>query len=103
MKMTQKSLLHAVARFFNIQTIFYDAFGNLIESPPEAILGVLRSLGAPVAHMDDLSDALRQRRQFLWRRAIDPVLVAWDGGPLRIKLRLPSQFAMEEPHYRVVL
>lgn len=101
--MTEKRLLHTLARFYNIQTIFWDAFGNLIQSPPESILGVLRILGAPVEQMDDLADALRQRRHFLYQRAIDPVLVAWNGGPLRLKLRVPSQFAAAEPRYRIVL
>jgi hypothetical protein len=27
---------------------------------------------------------MRQRRQFLLQRGIDPVVVAWDGGPLRL-------------------
>jgi 4-alpha-glucanotransferase len=53
--------------------------------------------------MDDLADALRQRRQFLWRRGIDPVIVAWDEAPLRLKLRLPSPLAALEPRYRIAL
>jgi 4-alpha-glucanotransferase len=101
--MAEKSLLHTLARFYNIQTIFWDAFGNLIHSPAEAILEVLRILGAPVERMQDLPDALRQRQQFLYQRAIDPVLVAWNGDPLRLKLRVPSQLAAAEPRYRIVL
>jgi len=101
--MTVRNLLHNVARLFNTQTIFYDAFGRLRQPPPEAILRVLRILGAPVERMDDLADALRQRRQFLWRRGIDPVIVAWDGAPLRLKLRLPSPLAALEPRYRIAL
>ena len=101
--MTVRNLLHNVARLFNTQTIFYDAFGRLRQPPPEAVLRVLRILGAPVERMDDLADALRQRRQFLWRRGIDPVIVAWDGAPLRLKLRLPSPLATLEPRYRIAL
>ena len=101
--MTARNLLHNVARLFNTQTIFYDAFGHLIQPPPEAILRVLRILGAPVERMDDLADALRQRREFLWRRGIDPVMVAWDGAPLRLKLRLPSPLAALELRYRIAL
>jgi 4-alpha-glucanotransferase len=101
--MTESTLLHNVARLFNIQTIFYDVFGRLMQPPPEAILRVLRILGAPVERMDDLADALRQHRQFLWRRGIDPVIVAWDGAPIRLKLRLPSPLAALEPRYRIAL
>ena len=101
--MTLRNLLHNVARLFNTQTIFYDAFGRLREPPPEAVLRVLRILGAPIERMDDLADALRQRRQFLWRRGMDPVMVAWDGAPLRLKLRLPRPLAALELRYRIDL
>jgi 4-alpha-glucanotransferase len=103
MKMTEDNQLHNVARFFNVQTIFYDNFGRLIQPPAEAILRVLGVLGAPAERMGDLGDVLRQRRQFLWRRGIDPVVVAWDGGPLRFKLRLPGPLAAAEPRYRIAL
>jgi 4-alpha-glucanotransferase len=101
--MTESNLLHSVARLFNIQINLYDGFGHLMQPPPEAILHVLNILGAPVERMDDLADALRQRRQFLVQRAIDPVVVAWDGAPLRLKLRLPSPLAAAEPRYRIDL
>jgi hypothetical protein len=43
----------------------------------------------------DLAGALRQRRQSLMQRIIDPVVVAWDGGPW-LKLRLPGPLAAAE-------
>jgi 4-alpha-glucanotransferase len=101
--MTATHLLHKVARLYNIQTVYYDNFGRLIQPPPEAILRVLAILGAPVERMDDLGNALRQRRESLWQRAIDPVTVAWDGGPLRLRLRLPGPMAALEPQYRIAL
>jgi 4-alpha-glucanotransferase len=101
--MSEPQLLHDVARLFNIQTIFYDTFGRLNRSPPEAILRVLRVLGAPVERMDDLRDARRERRQFLFARAIEPVAIAWDGDPLELKLRLAQPANEVEPRYRVTL
>ena len=101
--MTESNLLHSVARLFNIQINLYDGFGHLMQPPPEAILRVLNILGAPVERMDDLAGALRQRRQFLMQRAIDPVVVAWDGGPLRLKVRLPIPLAAAELRYRIDL
>jgi 4-alpha-glucanotransferase len=101
--MTERNLLHNVARLFNIQIDLYDGLGRLMQPPPEAILRVLNFLGAPVEHMDDLAGALRQRRQFLMQRAIEPVVVAVDGGPLRLKLRLPGPLAAAEPRYRIDL
>ncbi len=101
--MTESNLLHKVARLFNIQTNLYDGFGRLMQPPPEAILRVLNILGAPVERMGDLAGALRQRRQSLMQRIIDPVVVAWDGGPLRLKLRLPAPLAAMEARYRIDL
>jgi 4-alpha-glucanotransferase len=101
--MSHPQLLHDVARLFNIQTIFYDTFGRLNRPPPEAILRVLRILGAPVERMADLRDALRERRQFLFARGIEPVVIAWDGNPLELKLRLAHPEKAVEPRYRVTL
>jgi 4-alpha-glucanotransferase len=99
----QNRLLHDVARLFNVQTAHYDGFGRLVKPPVEVILRVLRVLGAPLERMDDLSDALRQRREFFWRRGLEPVVIAWEGAPLRLKLRVPSQFAERPSYYRVGL
>lgn len=100
---SHKRLLHNLARLYNVQTVYYDAFGQLIESPAEAILHVLKMLGAPVQRMDDLADALRQRRLLPWQQSIDPVVVVWDGGPCKLKVRLPSQLAEAKPIYQVDL
>ncbi len=89
----ERKLLSQVARAYNVQASYHDVQGQLRTAPPEAILAILRMLGAPVGKMSDLASALRQRRQFLWQRVIDPVIVVWDGAPLRLKLRLPSPLA----------
>jgi len=101
--MKENNLLVNLARLYNVQTAHYDGFGRFVEPPREAILGVLRTLGAPVERMEDLADALRLRRQFLWRRSIEPVIVAWNGSPVSFKLRLPSRLAEAAVSYRVVL
>ena len=44
--MTERNLLHNVARLFNVQINLYDGFGRLMQPPPEAILRVLNILGA---------------------------------------------------------
>ena len=100
---TPNHLLHDLARLFRVQTVHYDGLGRLAQPSPEAILRVLRTSGAPVERMDDVPDAVRARRQSLWRRAIDPVVIAWDGGPLRLKLRLPSRLADTAARYRIAL
>ena len=89
------NLLQTVARLYNIQAKYRDGFGQMRAAPPEAILSVLRSLGAPVRAHDDLPDALRERRQAQWQRCIEPITVAWQDRPFKIKLRLPRALGPE--------
>jgi 4-alpha-glucanotransferase len=100
---TANKLLGAVARLYNVQSVYIDAFGHLIEPPAEAILSVLQLLGAPVERMEDLPDALRQRWQSLWQRGVDPVTIAWNEGPTTLTVRLPIQHAGAAPSYQIRL
>ena len=101
--MTQRKLLHNLARLFNVQTIYWDGFGRLREAPLEAVLWVLRSLGAPIETIDDLPSAWRECTQALWQRAIEPVVIVWQGNPLKLKVRLPHHLAETLPKYDIFL
>jgi 4-alpha-glucanotransferase len=85
--------LQNLARLYNLQTAYIDGLGQLRKAPPEAIMRVLKTLGAAVESSADAPAALRARHQSLWRQAIEPVIVAWQGHPLKIKLRLPVGLA----------
>jgi 4-alpha-glucanotransferase len=93
--------LHKLARLYNIQADYRDGLGQSRKAAPEAILKVLQALGAPLASLDDIPDALHQRRQTLWQRAVEPVTIAWEGQPLLLRMRLPGRFADSVVHYRV--
>lgn len=54
---------------------------------------MLRGLGAPTESFRDIPGALRERRHALWQRVCDVVVVAWDGGPVDLELRLPPALA----------
>jgi 4-alpha-glucanotransferase len=82
--------LSSLARMYGVQTAFYDVEDRRQQASPEALLLVLRALGVPVESFADVSDALRERRQELWERAVEPVVVAWDGQPTEIDVRLPA-------------
>ena len=97
------SLLGRAARLFNVQTAHYDGFGQRVEPPAEAVLRVLRILGAPLEKMSDLDGAIRERRQFLWRKVIDPVTTTWESHSPRIKLRLPTSLADSSANYAIEL
>jgi 4-alpha-glucanotransferase len=87
------NLLHHLARLYHVQSEYRDGLGQWRQAPPEAILSALKSLDAPLQSLNDVADALRQRRQTLWQRAIEPVTIAWQNRPLIIHLRLPSRLA----------
>jgi len=85
--------LHHLARLYGVQTAYYDMFGHRCETSVEALLAVLRSLGAPMATVQDIPSAWRERRQAMWQQKLEPIVVAWDGKPLQLKLRLPSHMS----------
>jgi 4-alpha-glucanotransferase len=56
----------------------------------ESVIATLAALGAPVEGPEDLKSALRQRRQELARRFIEPVVVLWSGDSSLLEARLPQ-------------
>jgi 4-alpha-glucanotransferase len=57
--------LHQLARLYGVQTAYYDVNHHRQQASQESLLAVLRSLGAPVANLQDLPSAWRQRQQVL--------------------------------------
>ena len=95
--------LQNLARLYNLQTAYIDGLGELRQAPPESILSVLQSLGAPVSSLDDVPGALRARHQALWQRGIEPVTVAWQDQPLKLKLRLPGRLVQAPVTAEIIL
>jgi 4-alpha-glucanotransferase len=85
--------LHRLARLFNIQTSYFGVDHRRRTASPESLLAVLRALGAPVASLRDIPEALRQRRLAIYRQIIEPVNIIIDGGETPIKLCLPGDLA----------
>jgi len=96
-------LLHHLTRLYGIQSVYRDGLGQLREAPAESILRVLQALGAPLNRLDDVDHAYRQRRQERWRRVIEPVVVVWENQPLKVKVRLPCEFAETTFRYQIEL
>ncbi len=99
----QLNRLHLLARFYRVQTDYWDIFGHRRWASPEALISILRVLGAAINDIKDASDAVRERRQSLWRRPIEPVLLAWDGAASSFKLRLPSDLTQGSIDYEIAL
>lgn len=87
----QIRLLHRLARSYGVATAFHDATGCCRHAAPQALLAALGALGAPVERLSDVSDALRERTREHWRQCCEPIVVAWNGRPANLDLRLPRE------------
>src|SRR5204862_7167839 len=74
-----KQELAELARLYGIQTSYLDMRKLRRKADPEALLLVLRAMGAGVENFNDVPEALRRRRDALQKRTVEPVMVAWDG------------------------
>lgn len=83
--------LQELSELWGIESSYDDIFGNRVSAPPEAVIAVLRALGAPVGGMGDLSEAIRQRREEIGSRVISPVTVVWDDQPVEVPARFSSE------------
>jgi 4-alpha-glucanotransferase len=83
--------LQKLARHHGLQTAYYNMGHRRHSASAESLLAALRILGAPVAGIRDVAPALREERQRRWHQAIQPVIVAWEGTPPRVLVRMPAQ------------
>ncbi len=77
--------LRRLAAAHGVLTSYYGVAG-LSPARPEAIVAVLRTLGAPVERVEDAEDALRQRQEESGRSLAAPVIALWDDGPSKALL-----------------
>jgi 4-alpha-glucanotransferase len=85
--------LYQLARLYNVQTAYYDLHHRRQQASVESLLGVLKALGAPINSVNDVPSALRERRQALRHRVMEPVTVVWNGEKPTITVCLPSNVA----------
>lgn len=82
--------LQELASLYGVQTAYYGVDKKRRPASAEALLAVLLSLGAPVQGLKSVPDAVRQRRQELWGRVTEPVVLAWGGRPSPMTVRVPG-------------
>jgi len=75
---TKRDLLE-LARSYGIQTSYLDMTKQRRDAHPEALLLVLRAMGAGVEDFGDVPDTLARRKEEMRKRKVEPVMVAWDG------------------------
>lgn len=93
MSVSHSRVLQQLAGLYGVQTAYDDTSGRRQHADPQSLLAALRLLGAPVASFSDAPMALRERRQALWQRGIEPVVVGWDGALSHVECRLPQALA----------
>jgi 4-alpha-glucanotransferase len=76
----EQRVLQSLAQHYGVQTTYLDVTGKRHRASETAIFEVLKALGAPVATMADLPDALRLKLKHVIERRIEPVAVAWNGN-----------------------
>ncbi len=92
MKHTQSiALLRRLARLYGLQPSYVNVNGRPQAASAEAMLRILRTLGAPVMRPDDLPDALRHKSLEIWQQVIEPVCVSLQGRPQQLAVRLPAE------------
>lgn len=82
--------LRALARAHGVHLAYVDTSGRRVAASRDGLLGVLRALGCEVESTADAGEELRRHRLDRWRRVVEPVVVAWDGHPTGVGLRLPA-------------
>jgi 4-alpha-glucanotransferase len=83
--------LHALAEAHGVYLSYYDVSGHLQQASPEALVQILRTLGAPLAAPAQANDALREHRLANAKRLIEPVYLAWDTKVPDLTLSLPAK------------
>ncbi|MBW3535168.1 MAG: 4-alpha-glucanotransferase [Gemmatimonadetes bacterium] len=80
--------LEALARLHGVQPTYRTAGGEERTPDPDAVLAVLRVLGAPVEGHADVAAALRAGASERGRSLLPPVAVAWEGRGGSVPLHL---------------
>ncbi|QDU36741.1 4-alpha-glucanotransferase [Maioricimonas rarisocia] len=84
--------LQHLARLHGIQPVFFEISGERRLADSDSLIRLLQAWGVPIERPADAPSLLRERRQQLWRRILEPVCVAWDGQGT-VPIRLPEAIA----------
>jgi len=85
---TRGAALAELSALYGVVPSYTDVRGEVRTASSEAVLAALRSLGAPVTGFRDVPDALRERREALHRRLVEPVTVVWEGDDPVVEVHL---------------
>lgn len=91
---THEAALRELGALFGVSPSYEDAFGRHAQASQEALVAVLRGLGAELADAGDAEHALRAERERRAARLVEPVHVAWDGVSVRVPVAVDEGRAL---------
>lgn len=93
-----KDGLQELAGLYGVETSYTDGLDRPCEPPAEALVAVLRSLGAPIDSAANVPNAIREREAEMSKRLIEPVIVAWGGslGTAQLPGAVPWRITLED-------
>ena len=92
--------LRALARLHGIQTSYFNVQHARVAVADGTLRELLAAMGTSVNTPEDLEAARHDAVLRLWQRAIEPVIVAWDGLMPRIEVRTKPGEALT-PHVEI--
>jgi 4-alpha-glucanotransferase len=94
--------LHELASRYGVLASYADVADRRCEATPETLFRTLQALGAPLAKMEDVPEALRLHRIVSWKSITPPVVVAWEGKTA-VPIRLPEDQLETTYRYELTL
>lgn len=86
---------------YGIQPEYNAADGSHVTAPINSILAVLEALGADTD--GDINDVVRREQERMWSRALEPVVLAWNGQLDDVALRVTASAARGKIDYEIIL
>jgi 4-alpha-glucanotransferase len=85
--MTLPPSIERLALLYGVQLSYYDNAGQQHVASTHAVMSLLRCMGLQIQNENDAERILAQKASEQNQRRLEPVIVAWDGLPLRVNLR----------------
>lgn len=101
--MTLSRVLVRLADAWSVAVSYRSYDGTRRRVSPDALIGVLRALGAPIERADDASEALRARLAERQNTMLEPVTVVWNGAAPVVAVRTPTADADGDLSFELAL
>lgn len=98
---TDLTELFELAELYGVEKVYENAMKERCTASPEALVRVLRILGAPIESAADAPEAIEAWKRAHWKTLTEPVVVAWNDQPNFVELRIPK--TLTEDSFEAIL